>query len=155
MHALFQEYWAREKCLRNSRLLSISDSLSENPHHAINHTLNNLSKNSTVPLLSFRHILPKYVELRQNDSPLLGTSPNADQVAKAEVALSHRLHFCHCIIHHYSEQMLLDLCQNALNSSQWYPYKTLSPTVNLVNYVVSVILCFQDYHRIILFGTDL
>lgn len=61
-------------------------------------------------LLSFWHILPKYVELRQNGSPILGRS-TADQVAMAEVVLSHRLRFYHCIIHHYSEQMLLDLCQ--------------------------------------------
>lgn len=66
-------------------------------------------------LLDFWHILPKYVELRQNRSPILGRCPTADQVAMAEVVLSHRLRFYRCIIHHYSEQMLLDLCQNALH----------------------------------------
>lgn len=87
-------------------------------------------------LLSFWHILPKYVELRQNGFPILGVSPTADQVAMAEVVLSRRLRFYHCIIHHYSEQMLLDLCQNALNSSEWHPYETIYPTDNLVYYVV-------------------
>lgn len=58
-----------------------------------------MSENSFVMLLGFWHISPKSVKLRQSGSPILGRSPTADQVAVAEVVLSHRLNFYRCIIH--------------------------------------------------------
>lgn len=73
-----------------------------------------VSKNIFVMLLKFWHILPKYAQLRQNRSAIL-RNPTADQVVISEVVLT-----AHLLLYYQqsSEQILFDLCQNALNSNQ-------------------------------------